>query len=114
MTIERFTKEGINYHGIKIELDSCEDLEIFTGSTVMILDSKHLEKAFLVDRNTLININDWLLKDKEGKFSVMISEEYETASINIFKPKCTDGCNFSRSMDQEYPRRCLTCKEIES
>jgi hypothetical protein len=74
MTILSVLKDNKRYHAIQNSICSKEDLKIFSGYKVMSLNS--LDNTYLVNRELVLNVNDWLLKDSEGNLLVLKSNEF--------------------------------------
>lgn len=74
MTILSVTKDNKRYHAIQNSICSKEDIKIFSGCGVMNLNS--LDNTYLVNRELILNVNDWLLKDVEGNLAVLKNEEF--------------------------------------
>jgi hypothetical protein len=60
---------GLDYHALKISSCTQEDIEIFSQADVIKLKPKY--GLYLVNRKLFVNINDLLLKDKQGNLSVL-------------------------------------------
>lgn len=74
MTILSVTKDNKRYHAIQNSICSKEDIKIFSGCGVMNLNS--VDNTYLVNRELILGVSDWLLKDAEGNLLVVKNEEF--------------------------------------
>jgi hypothetical protein len=74
MTILSVKKDNKRYHAIQNSICSKEDLKIFSGCGVMNLNS--VDNTYLINRELILNINDWLLKDVEGNLLIIKNNEF--------------------------------------
>jgi len=74
MTILSVIKDNKRYHAIQNSICSKEDIKIFSGCGVMNLNS--VDNTYLVNRELILGVSDWLLKDAEGNLLVVKNEEF--------------------------------------
>jgi len=74
MTVLSVIKDNKRYHAIQNSICSKEDIKIFSSCGVMNLNS--VDNTYLVNRELILNVNDWLLKDIEGNLVVVKNNEF--------------------------------------
>jgi len=74
MIILSVIKDNKRYHALQNSTCSKEDLKIFSSKSIMNLNS--VDNSYLVDRELILNVNDWLLKDVNGDVEIVKGNEF--------------------------------------
>lgn len=96
----------------KVKFEDFEELRKFTATIVAFVvetDSMYFKTGSQPNDVVAVKQGDYISIDRYGKLQEFTSNEYKE-ELGILE--CIH--EFSKSMHQQYPRRCVRCKEIES
>ena len=83
-------------------------------NTVAIRIDQELKEVIEKDRDhfqEVIGSGKWSLNDTLWEWKKILNSVEQDAKdvAKKTKKKCKDGCVYSKSMDQQYPRLCIRC-----
>ncbi len=96
----------------QVKFEDIEELKKFTDTIVCLVvetNSMYFKTGSQPNDVIVVKQGNYITVDKYGRLQEFTSEEYKK-ELGILE--CIH--QFSKSISQEYPRRCIRCKEIET